>query len=247
MNVKSIVMGFFRFMFSFLFLLSLSSFIVFWILRDFTSEETLKPLISDIVYARLSNFDKEMKYVNNTIEYQCKDKERFQLTVGDVQLSILCEEFRKSKDLKRFLSEQVANSFYECENEFCQKNYEIMLTRKSHLMLSTLTFITFSTSCVFGAATFIFTKGKVSRKIKTIAILILFACLPGVLTYFLLEPIKQKYISSSSEYDVVIQKLVEIATAKYTTAFFTSFVLMALFFVVWFFEKRSENMGVKKK
>ncbi|MCX8179542.1 MAG: hypothetical protein N3E38_02265 [Candidatus Aenigmarchaeota archaeon] len=245
MSFLSFLLNILRVILSFFFLLSVSSFLAFWSFQDFTKEDVIKPAVAEVIYAKLNEEldEDEIAYINKTISENCLGKENFETTFGDIQFNISCKSFKNSRDIKSFLSQEIASYYYECKGDVCEKTqYEWLLTRRGHKVFSKLTILTFVSSLFFGLLLFVIETGGVSKKLKSISVILLLACLPALITYFLLEPIKQKYISHPSlPIDSMMKTLLEIATNKYILAFSFSIFLLTLSFVFWFFEKKKQS------
>jgi len=233
-----------RFFFSFLFVLCLSSFIVVWSLVDFTRESNIKPLITDIFYDLLSHqVDASTEeQIRTYISSLCSRQETVETTLEGVAIKISCRDFFVAKDLKRFIAESIATSFYGaeygCQFIECLKEgrYDVLITRKGNEFYQKVFLPLIFLSTLFGLAFFMVEEGKLSKKIRGIAVLILLVCLPGIMVKFLVDPIKQRFISHSHTFDKIVENLLDTAIKKYLIAFIIGISLLVISFLVWLIE-----------
>jgi hypothetical protein len=235
-----------RFFLSFLFVLSLSSFIIVWTLADFSQKSNIKPLMSEVIYQELNRqmdaySEEQLKRYVSTL---CANKENVETTISGIDLKISCKDFFVANDLKKFFAESIAESFYEasysCEVIEClnEERYDVLVSRKGNEFYNQAFLPLIAASALSGLAIFTLEEGKLSKRIKTIAVLILVVCLPAIAINFLREPIKQRFISYSEIVDKIVENLLAIAFKKYLLAFIFGISLLAISLFLWLIERR---------
>jgi hypothetical protein len=242
-----------RFFLSFAFVLSLSSFIIIWTLADFSQESNVKPLIADIFHQSLKKqldaFTEEE--IKTSISMLCANKENIETTIGGVDVKISCKDFYLSKDLTRFVAESIASSIYNteynCEVIECLNygRYDVLISRKGNQFYSETLLPLILASSLFGLAFFVLEEGKIFKRIRSVAVLILLVCLPALMINFLIDPIKKRFISHSDMVDKIAENLLEIAFKKYLVLLIVGASLLVISIVAWIIERRQGEIPFK--
>lgn len=234
-----------RFFLSFVFVLSFSSLIVAWILADFSQEENIKHLLTETFYQSLKKqWDAyEEEEIKNSVLGLCANKESIQMPLGDKVIRIYCKDLSASTDFSRFIAESAAKSFYEAEYN-CQfieclneAKYDVLISKKGDEFYTKALTSLIITSAVSGLAFFTLEEGNISKRIRGVALLILLVCLPALSINFLIEPIKQRFISHSEMIDNIVENLLEIAFKKYLITFILGFSLLVASIFLWLIER----------
>lgn len=246
MSILKIFRNLFSEIFAFLFLLSLSSLLILWILKDFTSEKNIKPLLVNVFYDSL---EKQMdsyteEQIKESIKIQCKDTDEISMPIGSFNISISCAEYKDINDTKMFLAEKISNSLYEkdygCEiNCLMEGKQDFLITKKANEKYTNLLIFNIVGTIFLGLMFFVLNENPVYKRIRSMSILILIGCLPGALLKVLLDPLKQELIYTNTFADPIIENLASISIKKYLTLFFVGLCCLVLSFLVMVFEKRT--------
>lgn len=237
MNLLKTIRNFFSGIFAFLFLLSLSTFLILWILNDFTSENNIKPIITNLFY---STIEKQIdsyteQQINEEIKIQCKESDKILMPIGGFDLNISCNNYKNSNNTKMFLAKEIVNSIYEknydCGIDCLFEKQDFLISRKAHQMYTRLLIFNNIIVIFFGLLFFVLNDGSLSRKMRGLSILILLVSLQGFLIKILINPLKQQLISIDVFVDPIIENIADIAIKKYLIIFFIGLCFLLLSFV----------------
>ncbi len=244
--IKAFVLNLLRFFISFIFVLSLSSLIITWILSDFTAESNIKPIISDIVYQSLSqqmdDFTEEQ--IINSLSQECSSKEIIQQNIAGFDIKISCKDFSVSDDIKKLLADSVAASIYEkedCGLECITKNdFSFLVTARGNKLYQNLLLIFLAISVIAGISFVLLEQGSTSKRLRGLGVLMMLTCLPGIMTYFLVDPMKKGLLSYNSLFDPIIRNVVDIAIQKYLILIAATIFVFSMSLIVWIIERRKK-------
>jgi len=248
MNVIKLLRGFFTGLCAFAFVLLLSSFLVLWVLEDFTSESKMRPILNSIFFDLI---DKQLDphsegEIDKEIRFLCSSNKEAQATFAGFSLNISCDKYFAINNTKAFLAEEISSSIYE-ESKDCDvdcilsQETDFLITKKANMIYKNLLLYNAIAALLFGILYFALKEGSLSQKMSSLSILVFLVCIPGLLVILLANSMKEKFISAGNIADPIIEALRSIIIQKYLIllSFGASFLLISLF--IKFFEKKAQN------
>lgn len=252
MNIIRILIQFIKTIAGFIFILSLSLFIIVWSLVEFTGYNTLKPLVTNLLSTQLSQQIDQQYFIqiHSFLVNQCfiSGNETVEFRFVGENISLKCSDVKSStsENFTELVSGSVFDSLYykkyDCEFIECLKqskeNIFVLLSAYANNFLKNIQIYLLLGSVISGGVILLVNKTW-SARLKEIGILMIFVGLPAFMLKSMKNTLKTSLISKEAlpSVEPIIDKLFMIIEHKSMFILIPGIGITLVGFSLWIYEK----------
>ena len=253
--IKKLILSFIKTIFSLVFILSLSSFLMIWSLEEFTNYNNMKSLMVNLYYEQMQDqIDRNyIEYIHSNIKNQClsTENETISFVFTGKSIKLKCDDIitSTSNNFMELVFDALFESFYfekhqgsliETLKQPRRDLSFILFSYDANQELKTLKIYALSVVIVSGMVLGLATSNW-SGRLRVIGTSLIIVGLPVLTINVMKNSLEKMLISESGEVipsiNMVLDNLFEIMYQKFTYVLVLGVVLTVLSLVFWLYEK----------